>query len=213
MYQVTAPSIEARISPGMMPAMNSAPIEELVDTPNKTRMIDGGTRVPSAPEVAITPAPKRLGKPCSTIAGMMIEPIATTVATLEPLIAANKAQAATPASPNPPGQWPTSETVKLIMRLATPPRVRNVPARMKNGIAMIPKLSRPLNSLRPTLSIGTCVIVNRKVSTVRPSEIEIGMPVSIKANRMTKISSALIASPPSTRAMASGSTPSTWVAS
>src|SRR5450631_3847945 len=195
MYQVTMPSIMARIRPGMMPAINNAPIDEFVDTPYKTRMSDGGTSVPSAPEVAITPAPKRFGKPCSTIAGKMIEPIAATVATLNPLIAANKTQAATPASPKPPGQCPTSETVKLIMRFATPPRVRNVPASMKNGMAMIPKLSSPLKSLRPTVSIGTCVIVNRKVSTVRPSEIEIGMPVSIKANSSTKIISALIVNP------------------
>ena len=38
------------------------------------------------------------------MAGIMIEPIATTVATLEPEIAANIAQAATPASPSPPGK-------------------------------------------------------------------------------------------------------------
>ena len=55
--------------------------------------IDGGMRMPSAPEVVITPAPKRLGKPCCTIAGRMIEPIATTVAGDEPEIAANSAQA------------------------------------------------------------------------------------------------------------------------
>ena len=40
--------------------------------------------MPSAPEVVMTPAPKRFGKPCLTIAGRMIEPIATTVAGLEP---------------------------------------------------------------------------------------------------------------------------------
>ena len=51
----------------------------------------------------------------------MIEPIATTVATLEPEIAANMAQAATPASPSPPGKWPTSEVVNAIIRRATPP--------------------------------------------------------------------------------------------
>src|SRR6516225_10689333 len=44
--------------PGTMPAMNSAPIEVLVETPYKTKMIDGGTRMPSAPEVEITPTPK-----------------------------------------------------------------------------------------------------------------------------------------------------------
>src|SRR5262249_46978841 len=168
--------------PGTMPAMNSAPIEVLVETPYNTRMIEGGTRIPSAPEVEITPTPNLRGYPYSTIAGIMIEPIATTVATLDPEIAANIAQAVTPASPNPPGKCPTSEVVNAIIRLATPPRVRKVPARMKNGIAIIPKLSRPENSFRPTLSIGTSVIVNRNVRTVRPSAIEIGIPVNIKAN-------------------------------
>jgi hypothetical protein len=63
---------------------------------------------------------------------------------------------------------------------------------MKKGMAMMPKLSSPENSLSPTLSIGTSVMVNRKVSTVRPSEIEIGMPVSIRANSSPKIRAALI---------------------
>ena len=59
-------------------------------------------RIPKAPEVVITPAPKRAGKPCLTIAGNKIEPIATTVAGLEPETAANKAQARTAANPSPP---------------------------------------------------------------------------------------------------------------
>src|SRR5947209_3578759 len=104
MNHVTAASIEASMSPGTIPAMNNAPIEVLVETPYSTRMIEGGTRMPSAPEVEITPTPKRRGYPCSTMAGIMIDPIATTVATLDPEIAANIAQAATPASPSPPGQ-------------------------------------------------------------------------------------------------------------
>lgn len=67
----------------------------------------------------------------------MIEPTATPVATDEPGIAANSAHASTPARPMPPYQWPMSEVVKRIIRLATPPWVRKLPARMKNGIAMI----------------------------------------------------------------------------
>ena len=114
--------------------------------------------MPSAPEVVITPAPNRFGKPCFTIAGSMIEPIATTVAGDEPDMAANSAQAITPASPSPPYQWPTIEVAKWIMRRATPPWVRKLPARMKNGIAMISKFSIPVNSLSATASIGTCVI-------------------------------------------------------
>lgn len=73
--------------------------------------------------------------------------------------------------------------VNAIIRRATPTRVRKVPARMKNGIAMMPKLSRPENSFSPTLSIGTSVMVKRNISTVRPSEIESGMPVNISANK------------------------------
>ena len=138
--------------------------------------------MPSAPEVATTPAPKRFGNPCATIAGMITEPIATTVAGDEPDTAANKAQASTPARPRPPYQCPTIEVAKLIMRRATPPCVRNVPARMKNGIAMISKLSRPVNSLSATDSVGTSVSVNMKVSTVRPSAMDTGMPVNISAS-------------------------------
>ena len=115
--------------------------------------------MPSAPEVVITPAPKRLGKPCFTIAGSMIEPIAITVAGDDPDTAANSAQAITPASPSPPYQCPTIEVAKLIMRRATPPWVRKLPARMKNGIAMISKLSIPVNSFSATDSVGTFVIV------------------------------------------------------
>ncbi len=173
--------------PGTMPAMNSAPTDVLVATAYITITIDGGIRMPSAPEVVMTPAPKRAGKPCLTIAGRMIEPIATTVAGELPDTAANSAQAITPARPRPPAQCPTIDEAKLIIRRATPPWVRKLPARMKNGIAMISNFSMPVNSFSATDSIGTVVIVNRYVSTVRPSEIEIGMPVSIRPNSSAKM--------------------------
>ena len=73
------------------------------------------------------------------------------------------------------------------MRRATPPWVRKLPARMKNGIAMISNFSMPVNSFSATDSIGTLVSVNRNVSTVRPSAIEIGMPVSISDSSRMKI--------------------------
>ena len=155
--------------------------------------MDGGIRIPSAPDVAMTPAPNLFGKPALTIAGNRIEPIATTVAGLEPETAANNAQASTPARPRPPYQWPTIDVAKLIIRFATPPWVRKFPARMKKGIAMISNFSIPVNSFRATDSSGTCVIVNRKVNTVRPSEIEIGMPVSISTAKRPKITRAFIA--------------------
>ena len=60
---ISGSSVAAVVAIGsiMMPAMNKAPIEVLVDTPYSTRMIDGGTRMPSAPEVEITPTPNRRG--------------------------------------------------------------------------------------------------------------------------------------------------------
>ena len=170
-----------------MPAMNSAPTDVLVATAYITITIDGGIRMPSAPDVVMTPAPKRGGKPCRTIAGRMIEPIATTVAGELPETAANSAQAITPARPRPPAQWPTIDDAKSIIRRATPPCVRKLPARMKNGIAMISNFSMPVKSFSATDSIGTVVIVKRYVSTVRPSEIEIGIPVSIRPNRSAKM--------------------------
>ena len=133
----------------------------LVATAYITMTIDGGIRMPSAPEVVMTPAPKRAGNPCLTIAGRMIEPMATTVAGDDPDTAANSAQAITPARPRPPCQWPTIAEAKLIIRRATPPCVRKLPARMKNGIAMISNFSMPVNSFSATDSIGTVVIVNR----------------------------------------------------
>src|SRR6476661_10368828 len=101
--------------PGTMPAMNRVPTEVLVETEYITITIDGGIRMPSAPEVVMTPAPKRLGKPALTIAGSRIEPIATTVAGLEPDTAANSAHATTPDRPRPPYQWPTIEVAKAII--------------------------------------------------------------------------------------------------
>jgi hypothetical protein len=92
-----------------------------------------------------------------------------------------------PASASPPCQCPISDVAKSIMRRATPPWVRKFPARMKNGIAMISNFSMPVNSLSATASIGTSVMVKMKISTVRPSAIEIGMPVVIIEISSTKM--------------------------
>ena len=65
---------------------------------------------------------------------MTMEPIATTVAGLEPDTAANSVQASTLAMARPPRRWPTAAMAKRTMRLATPPVLIIAPARMKNGI-------------------------------------------------------------------------------
>src|SRR4029079_7833460 len=95
-------SMVASTMPGTIPAMNSLPTDELVATAYSTIGIDGGIRMPSEPEVVMTPAPNRFGKPCATIAGRMTEPIATTVAGDEPDTAANSAPASPQDSTSPP---------------------------------------------------------------------------------------------------------------
>jgi len=57
---------------------------------------------------------------------------------------------------------------------------------------MIWKFSMPVKSFSATLSMLTCVMVKMKVRTVRPSEIEIGMPVSMSAKRRAKMKTAFI---------------------
>ena len=81
--------------------------------------------------------------------------------------------------------------------MATPPWVRKLPARMKNGIAMISNFSIPVNSLSATDSIGTWVRTNRNERTVRPREIEIGMPVSISTTNSVKMRMVFMADRPS----------------
>src|SRR5215470_3033119 len=72
---------------------------------------------------------------------------------------------------------------------------RMPPARMKNGIAMISNLSRPVNSFSATEAVGSLVIVKKKLSTVRPRAIDTGMPVSINATRSVKMMSAFMSEP------------------
>ena len=82
--------------------MNRVPTEVFVETEYMTIAMEGGIKIPSAPEVVMTPAPNFGGNPCFSIAGKITEPMATTQAGDEPDTAANNAQAITPASPKPP---------------------------------------------------------------------------------------------------------------
>src|SRR5262249_61590594 len=89
------PNIVASIRPGTSPAMKSWPTEAestmapsgplgcmpLVATAKMTRLIDGGNRVPSAPDVAITPAANRGGEPLWAVGGGVREALAATGAT------------------------------------------------------------------------------------------------------------------------------------
>ena len=133
------------------------------------------------------------------MAGNMIEPIATTVAGLEPEMVAKNAQARIAAIASPPRIQPTSASAKRMMRAAMPPSVSRVPDRTKNGTAMIAKLSSPVNRRCETMStVSSAKEENstRNVSTVIPSAIEIGVPVNRSNNRISSMSVAFMRAPP-----------------
>lgn len=77
--------------------------------------------------------------------------------------------------------------VKLIMCFVILLWVRKLFVRMKNGIVMILNFLMLVNNFSVIDLSGICVIVNKKVSIVRLSEIEIGMLVSIRMVSRLKI--------------------------
>ena len=124
--------------------------------------------------------------------------MATTVAGLEPEMAAKKVQESTEAMASPPGIQPTRVVAKRMMRRAAPPAERKAPQRTKKGMDMMTKLSSPVNSFCETMAIVSTDSEEtnaRKASTVSPRAMEMGMPVSSRANRMAKMTKAVIASP------------------
>ena len=65
--------------------------------------MDGGMTTPKDPADVASPIEKRSSYPDFTRAGIMTVPMATTVAGLEPEIAAKKRHARVVATANPPG--------------------------------------------------------------------------------------------------------------
>ncbi|HSS71334.1 MAG TPA: hypothetical protein VLQ46_11890 [Casimicrobiaceae bacterium] len=61
---------------------------------------------------------------------------------------------------------------------------------------MISNFSMPVKSFSATDWMGTLVMKNRYVRTVSPSEIEIGIPVSIRPNSSAKMIHAFARSAP-----------------
>jgi hypothetical protein len=79
-------------------------------------------------------------------------PIVAAVATLEPEVAANIAQAAIFECISPPGSHGTQSTSALYMRSAMPERSRISPSSTKNGIATSRKLFDVPHAISPIAS-------------------------------------------------------------
>ena len=86
------------------------------------------------------------------MAGMMSVPTATTVAGLDPEMAAKNMQARTAVIARPPRNWPTRAFEARIRRLLMPPRLITFAATTKKGIAISGNALSELNNRS-----GTCV--------------------------------------------------------
>ena len=110
-----------------------------------------------------------LSYPARTIAGIMMEPMATTVAGAEPEIAAKNMQAMIAMIPRPPWMWPTKAVAKSIRRLEMPPRSINAPATIKSGMASRGNESQPENIRWLTRNRGTLPTVNIARKLAKPN--------------------------------------------
>src|SRR5690554_6010824 len=105
----------------------------------------GGMMIPNEPDAHMSPTANRFSYFASSIDGIMIPPIAATVAGALPERAAKNIDEMTPVIGRPPLVQPMSFLAKSISRFETPPFNMMSPAKMKNGIAMRANESTPEN--------------------------------------------------------------------
>ncbi len=86
-------------------------------------------------EVAVSAAATSSSYPAFTIVGMRTPPMATAVATADPVMAAKIALAKIVASPRPPRMWPRRSRAKLANSSVMPDSLIRLPASMKSGMA------------------------------------------------------------------------------
>ena len=101
--------------------------------------------MPSEPAAVTTPTENFSSYLAFIRAGIMIEPIAATVAGEEPEIAAKNAHAAVAAIARPPGSGPKMSVATRISFFDRPPAVMMLPDSTNIGIAIRAKESAALN--------------------------------------------------------------------
>ena len=140
--------------------------------------------MPSVPEAAVTPSAKGRSYLRSIIAGIKIVPMASAVATLEPQIAANIAQAATQTTPRPPRTLPTQAAATSTNALAIPPRCMKEAAMTKKGTAsnVVELSSSSIFWAMPTSGLPSMANI---VPAETPSTSQIGRPMPSRTKKMT----------------------------
>ena len=117
------------------------------------------------------------------MAGMVRAPMAATVAGPEPLMAPKNMQVATVVSAMPPYMPPTSSSASPSRRWESPPAPMNTPAAMKNGMAMVGKLSSEVKDTWARYSMGSVSAQRMVVSADMPRPMAMGTPVTQKMRK------------------------------
>ena len=97
---------------------------------NAPAPITGGINWPPVDAAASTPAAKRAGKPALRISGMVITPVDTVLATLEPDTDPIRPDAKTATKPGPPTNRPAAQRASSIIKSPAPDLTRKAPKRI-----------------------------------------------------------------------------------
>src|SRR5690625_661776 len=182
--------------PGIIPARNRPPIETPPITPYIIKGILGGIITPIEPADAVTAAAKPVSYFLFSIDGIIIDPIAATVAGPEPDIAAKNMLAKTVTIANPPTKYPTNTSANLSKRSDTPPSFIKTPVKINNGIAKREKESSEVKAwvtIEPSgRSVATTIVNNAD----KPKDIAIGTPSNIATKKLMNKTAMVILPPP-----------------
>ena len=107
----------------------------------------GGMRRETALLEVTKPSEKFLLYPHLRRIGYIKEPMATTVAGLDPEIAPKNMHAKIAVRARPPRKWPTRHSARFSTRLDNSPLAAILAVKIKKGMDIIAKLSTPANIL------------------------------------------------------------------
>jgi hypothetical protein len=120
------------------------------------------------------------------MAGIIIDPIAATVAGLEPEIAAKNIQVTIATSAKPPVIEPTILFARLINRRDIPPPSIKEPAIIKKGIAIKGKDDTAVNIRWATTKRGISLITASVITEAKPNTTAIGNPQADSTAKLPK---------------------------
>jgi len=167
--------------PGTYPPRKREPMEILVSPPYTINGKLGGITAPRLLLEDSIAAAIPFGYPFFFINGMVIAPVAATLATADPERLAKITLEKRAIIPSPPRLCPTRVLIKSTSLLEIPPESMIAPTRIKNGIAVKEKEFTPPYICCAMVENGTFGRNKSKYANAeRPSEKAIGIPIARK---------------------------------